>query len=719
MRARHGIDIDTLVTVLTDPATGLTATRRRFSHLDAIAATAEALPRGATIDEVELLTDLALRHPLFVALPSKGSLVGEQAGQRGQLAGSHTMAGGEFYTTSDITAAERLILNTAKASVPAQRRAVVTPAVMAMAISVAEAAQGFALSSEQRTVLEAVVRNGRAVEAIEGPPGSGKTTLMRAARVAWEAQGFTVAGAATAAVAAQNLAAESGIASRTVAQWMFQIAVGRGLRGVDVVVLDEANLTSDRDRAALYEAARKSGTKVVEVGDPKQLRGVGCGSMFGYLHKLLEGPRLRDNRRQYQEDERAALVLFRGGRYVEALDRWDTIGGVVARQNSEQGIAAMVSSWMRLAEGAPDPHTQTSGVLMLAATNEMVERINRVVQGVRGGEGQLGEGRDFALPGGREVTFRVGDHVLIRTNDRHQDAVTGEAVLNGYRGVVSAVSRRGVSVEWHQSDDTPGQKPHRTRCLPAYIAEGGLELGYALTAHKAEGLTVNGRWERPDGSENRGSVLVWGPGMDNPGLYVALSRDRGEVAVFASLEDLEGDRERLLYGTPADQAALTARVKAALAQRAKTTEDSTNDRPVQVDLGRAPNLLKRGPDERHAENERLRHELDALHHGNTAAGTDPAGGPGRGDDATDKAALDALYQRVVNQSPVRTQTSDTTATGTQTVTTTDVHSDTENEESNQNQRAEEHDWLHPDEDSGLDQGHDQGHGQGHGSGMSH
>lgn len=50
-----------------------------------------------------------------------------------------------------------------------------------------------------------------------GPPGTGKTMLMRAAQVAWTGQGYRVAGAATAAVAAQNLAAESGIASRTVA----------------------------------------------------------------------------------------------------------------------------------------------------------------------------------------------------------------------------------------------------------------------------------------------------------------------------------------------------------------------------------------------------------------------------------------------------------------------------------------------------------------------
>jgi AAA domain len=99
----------------------------------------------------------------------------------------------------------------------------------------------------------------------------------------WEADGHVVAGVATAAVAAQNLQTESGITSKTVAQWVLSIRTAQtvrtcianghtagdggavigdaerrtvedaarhgGLGGVDVLVLDEANLTDDRDRA--------------------------------------------------------------------------------------------------------------------------------------------------------------------------------------------------------------------------------------------------------------------------------------------------------------------------------------------------------------------------------------------------------------------------------------------------------------------------------------
>jgi conjugative relaxase-like TrwC/TraI family protein len=585
MRAHHGITLDGLVAHLTGPESGLTSNARRFSHLDAITAVAEALPFGGSVEEVEAITDLVLAHPAFVELPAAGAVLGG-AGERSQLAGAHQMAGGTLFTTRDVPEIERRILDITQGPARGVDR-VVAAETLDMAASITEATQGYELSAEQRRILEAIVTSRRAVLAVEGAAGTGKTTLMRASRVAWEAQGFVVAGAATAAVAAQELAASSGIESRTVAQWLWRIDHGPGLAGIDKLVLDEANLTCDRDRVKLYDAAARAGADIVEIGDSKQLRGVGVGSMFGYLRAAMDGPGLTENRRQRSEDERAALAAYREGRFHEALDRWDRRGQIVATETSDQGVAAMVATWLRVAEGAPDGHTRADGLLMLAATNEQVNRINQATQAARAAEDQLGEACGFAAGSGRDVLFHVGDQVLIRRNDRARQAVTGDSVFNGYRGVVTAVGEDGVTVQWHQAGDPDGQLRSAV-CSPDYIADGGLDLGYCLTTHKAEGVTVGGRWERPDGSTNQGTVLIWGPGLDNPGQYVAASRDRGQMLMFGALEELEGEREELQYGRPRDQVELTERVKAAFAQRAEATATSPNDRPVLADLGETP-----------------------------------------------------------------------------------------------------------------------------------
>jgi len=590
MLARHGITLDDVVARLTHSDHGLTAHTRRFSVLDAITATADALPYGASAAEVEQLTDLVLAHPAFVALPEQDG-PGASLGEHAQLAGSHQMTGGRLFTTADIPEAERKILDLVAASHPDQARAVVQPGILAMAIEVTEAAQGYTLSAEQRAVLGAICTGGRAIESLEGPAGTGKTTVMRAARVGWEAQGFVVAGAATAAVAAQGLAAESGIESRTCEQWRMRIATGPGLTGVDVLVLDESTLTDDRDRLALYTEAARVGARVVEIQDPKQLSTPGCGSLAGYIHAVLDGPRLTENRRQQNEDERAALAAHRDGRYLEALSTYDQLGQVVATHTTDAGVAEMVATWLRTAAGAPDPHTRAAGLVMVSATNEATRRINEAVQAVRVAEHQLGDkAATYPLGGGREVTFHPGDQVLIRSNDRTNQATSGEAVLNGYRGVVTAITPAGVAVEWHQAGDTPGQKPHTAVCKPDYIADGGLDLGYCLTTHKGQGMTVRGGWERPDGTRNVGTVLAWAPEMDARSQYVALSRDVGEVIMFGALDQVEGERENLVYGAPRNQQELTDRVLAAMAEHAAATATNTDDRPVVVDLGTAATL---------------------------------------------------------------------------------------------------------------------------------
>ncbi|MFI9559380.1 AAA family ATPase [Nonomuraea endophytica] len=99
----------------------------------------------------------------------------------------------------------------------AQGAAVLAGAEVALALDTYQVAAGFEFSPAQRQALERLLGGGHGVDAVIGVAGAGKTTLMAAARTAWESRGLVVASASSAAVTAAHLQAESSVASLTIA----------------------------------------------------------------------------------------------------------------------------------------------------------------------------------------------------------------------------------------------------------------------------------------------------------------------------------------------------------------------------------------------------------------------------------------------------------------------------------------------------------------------
>src|SRR3954465_10669168 len=109
------------------------------------------------------------------------------------------------------------------------------------------------------------------------PEGEGKSTMLGAARETWEAQGYTVRGAALSGIAAESLEGGSGISSRTLASLEHAWGQGRDtLTSRDVLVIDEAGLVGSRQMERVLSLAAEAGAKVVLVGDPEQLQPGSC-----------------------------------------------------------------------------------------------------------------------------------------------------------------------------------------------------------------------------------------------------------------------------------------------------------------------------------------------------------------------------------------------------------------------------------------------------------
>jgi ATP-dependent exoDNAse (exonuclease V) alpha subunit len=519
--ARYGPEPETSVEAIAqriwDVQNGLCAHKKTVSHAEVLAAVANAAHTIADLAELERLADAVLAVPGY-AVRLDADLPG-------------TLTAPQRYTQADIVEAEQAILTAAR-----ERRhagaAVVDHELVAGAIEAFELANGFTLSAEQRAVVERLTGAGHGLDAVIGVAGSGKTTIMEALLLAHRSAGHVVAGASTAAIAAHHLEAETRIPSMTIASWLGRIERGPGLAGVDVLIIDEAGMVDDRQLARLVAAAAASGTQLIGIGDPLQLRAPGVGSTFADVHGAVEGLRLADNRRQQHETEIRALAAWREGDRRALLDAFDERGALHVEEQLDGVWEAMVGTWWADVRRIADPHERIAARLLIVGTNADVAIVNHGAQAIRLAEGELdpAAGRDYRVEGGQVLRLHVGDVVAAR----HNDYDTG--VLNGYRGVVEAIEADGtvhVAVR-----ETGSAEPVIKHVSEQYVRTGHLELGYAMTGHRSQGRQAQ-------------KTLVSLTGMDAHAAYSAATRHRERADVWLAAAVLEDDATRARLGEPA------------------------------------------------------------------------------------------------------------------------------------------------------------------------
>jgi len=338
-------------------------------------------------------------------------------------------------------------------------------------------ARGRVLGEDQAVALAAISVSGRVVDVLVGPAGAGKTTAMSALRRAWEKEhgAGSVVGLAPSAVAAQVLADDLGIATENTAKWWQNHLVhGTTFEAGQLVIIDEASLAGTASLDRITHEVEKAGAKALLVGDWGQLQSVDAGGSFGMLvHARDDASELHDLHRFTHAWEKSTSLQLRQGR-AEAIDTLIEHGRITAGE-AETMIDAAYTAWQRdLAAGLAS--------ILVAETHETVTTLNARARADRIIDGQVNSAREVALHDGTAAS--EGDLVITRHNDRRLR--NGRAwVRNGSRWIVSAVREDGsVSI-----------RPAARRfgggiVLPAdYVAEH-LDLGYAITAHRAQGVTT-------------------------------------------------------------------------------------------------------------------------------------------------------------------------------------------------------------------------------------
>ncbi|GGM49704.1 MobF family relaxase [Microbacterium saperdae] len=393
---------------------------------------------------------------------------------------------------------------------------------------------GHTLSPDQERAIVKIGVSARTLDVLVGPAGAGKTTTMSALRRAWEKRHGTgsVIGLAPSAAAADVLAGDLGISTENTAKWLHEHRNGNwNLKPGQLVIIDEASLAGTLALDTITAHAAAVGAKVLLVGDWAQLAAVDAGGAFGMLVRDRDdAPELTDVRRFRNEWEKHASLGLRIGD-TDVIDTYlnhdrVTPGGY------EDIIEQAYQAWRG------DQAAGKASVL-IAETLDTVSELN-----ARARTDRILAG-DVALDGvrlhdGNEASR--GDLIITRHNDRRLALGRGW-VKNGDRWTVARANDDGsLTVRRARS------KWRTTITLPAAYVGEHVELGYAITAHRAQGSTVD-----------TAHAIVHSPEVTRESLYVAMTRGRESNRAYIATDehhledhqhrdDLQMTARSILYG---------------------------------------------------------------------------------------------------------------------------------------------------------------------------
>jgi conjugative relaxase-like TrwC/TraI family protein len=447
-----------------------------FDRRHVIRALANAATTGADVADIESTADRFLRSPGVVALADDGVV-------------------GPRYSTKDLIKTERAALSICTRSRGAGL------AVVDGQVVLGELAARPSMGDDQVAMVERLTMGGAAVDVVVGPAGTGKTFALDAARAAWQAAGYRVVGGALAARAAAQLEAGSGIPSFTIASLTRHLAHER-LPARSVLVIDEAGMVGTRTLAEILRHTRTTGTKVVLVGDDRQLPEINAGGLFAALAREPSAIHLSQDHRHRDPAERRALSDLRAGRVAAGVTRLSRRGRITIADNTDVLRDQLVADWHGAVDGG-------QVALMLARRRSDVADLNRRARRSLIAGGYLDSTTERVVGG---VALCDGDWVVATRNRRSL------GVVNGDLGVVVTTTDDSIKVRLDRGVvvDLPG----------SYVADH-LRHGYALTIHKAQGATCDATFVLGD------ETLALESG------YTALSRgrDRNQLYVMDAVVD--------------------------------------------------------------------------------------------------------------------------------------------------------------------------------------
>lgn len=333
------------------------------------------------------------------------------------------------------------------------------------------------LADNQRSVINRVAW-GTDLTLVHYLYGSDRKYVAGLIGQAYQKSGYMVEGVALSGMGAKSLADESGLASTTVYQRLWEWENGRNeLTAKSVVIIDNANLVGTRQLGKILEHAEKANAKVIAFGDVQALQAIEAGGAYrGILEKSeasvvsLSPPGKKIGWQAH------AQQLFRGDERdaVAAINAYAEHGYI---EKASRPLDCVVSDWLgHVRSSDPARPASYKNNLMMAYSNADVQALNLAARDRLKKLGYVDATREsiiktydkgaLAVAGGERLMF------LRKDNDI--------GVTSGTLGTVRSVDGDRLTVKI----DEGATVSVNTRLY------NDLNHGYAATVYRSSGMSV-------------------------------------------------------------------------------------------------------------------------------------------------------------------------------------------------------------------------------------
>jgi len=426
------------------------------------------------------------------------------------------------------------------------------------------------LRDEQKRVVQQVLDSRDFAINLRGAAGTGKTATLQEIDRGLRESGREVTAVAPTRGAVEELQKVGFRDAMTVSRLLQDETAQSALRG-RVLIVDEAGMISGRQMEGVLRLAEQHMARVVFSGDTRQIQSVEASDALRILEResQMKSVALTGVQRQTHAQYRDAIQTLRQAP-EKGFEKLERLGAVHEVPFVERGRA--VADLYR--EMTADPSRR---VLVVAPTHEEIGRVTRAIRNDLSERGHLGQSvtmdryvsLQWTEAQKRDLTnYREGQvlvvHRAARGMEKHESLTvsrvdSGTVVARNARGEelnFTPAQTRSFSVHERQSIDvaagdrliltanrrdagfraTNGElvtvhgvdrgriQLEDGRTLPANYHQ--FDHGYAITAHRSQGKTVDG-------------VILSADAMKQELFYVGASRGRSEIAIVTS------DREQL------------------------------------------------------------------------------------------------------------------------------------------------------------------------------